>query len=230
MNRIAKYTFLSPEVQQRLQEIKRRIYLKMNGVTVEQMKNNGVVYSKNYGVSLPEIKLLAGQYAQDAALAQVLWHDNGRETMLLATFLHPAATFDETRAEEWVGKVTTLELAENLSRNLLCRLPFAGSKAVQWIRSDDCWACAVGYFTAAFAIGQLSTEQKRQILASVKQQAHIAEVAVYRAIALFVRKVASESAETLMRDLSGFESSALVAERIIYEELRTEAVYRVQQE
>ena len=225
---MAPYIYLSLELQQRLRDIKKSIYLKMNGITAESMKIAGINYSKNFGVSLPELKQMAAGIQPDKSLAMALWNDKTRETMMLATYLCPVAAVDEKMAEDWVADVTTLELAESLSRNLLCHISFAREKAAQWIQSDNYWACAVGYFTAAFGIEWLSWAQKQLILESVKQQRHVAEVPVYRAIALFVRKYASNKTEAaaLMQELSEFKNSTGMAKRIIYEELQTEAIYR----
>jgi 3-methyladenine DNA glycosylase AlkD len=224
-----QYMYLSAEVQQQLHSIKRKIYLKMNGVTAEQMEKIGVFYSKNYGVSLSEIKHLSEEYSKDGTLAQALWYEKIRETMLVATFLYPEADFDAVRAEEWVSDVSTLELAENLSRNLLCHLPFVGVKAVEWVRSDNYWKCAIGFFCAAFGWNNLSLDQKQGILLQVKQNRHINEVVVYRAMALFLRKQGSvnpEDAKTMLSFVDCFAASSNRAERYIYEEVQTDLKYR----
>jgi|GEM_PF-456442 DNA alkylation repair enzyme. len=225
----AEYVYLPADTLQQLQEIKRMIYLKMNGVTVEQMVRSGVCYPKNYGVSLPEIKQLSGRYAKNSALAQALWREKIRETMLLATFLCPTTGFDEGQADKWVENVTTLELAENISRNLLCHFAFIGAKAEEWVKSDSIWKCAVGFFCAAFGLDRFSQDQRRNMLLLVKQSGHLNEVSVYRAMALFLRKLGAQEVEVAKEVLAfvgSFEASSGRAERYIYEEVQTDLKYR----
>lgn len=224
-----KYTYLSVDVQKQVQEIKQMIYLKMNGVTVEQMEKNGIRYAKNYGVSLPEIKQLSGRYTENMVLARALWGERIRETMLLATFLCPKTDFDENMAEQWIADINTLELAENISRNLLCRLSFVGSKSLEWIQSDNIWKCAVGFFCAAFGLNQFSQDQRQKVLLQVKPCEFINEVPVYLAIALFLRKLGGgdvKTAKNILEYVSSFETSINRAERYIYEEVQTDLKYR----
>jgi 3-methyladenine DNA glycosylase AlkD len=226
---MTKYTYLPKEIQQQLHEIKKKIRLKMNGITSDQMKEAGVSYAENFGVSFPELKQMAIGLQPNAVLAQALWHEKIRETMLLATFLHPVERFDENLVEEWLKDITTLELTENISRNLLCRLPFVGTKTTQWMCSDNYWICATGFFTAAFGIDTLTDDQKRQLLQAAKHHRFITEIPVYSAIALFTRKLGSESRETAQRvinELKTFENSSILAEKFVYEELRTDLIYR----
>jgi 3-methyladenine DNA glycosylase AlkD len=229
MNMDIKYTYLPVDVQQQLQEIKRMIYLKMNGVTAEQMEKSGVCYSKNYGVSLPEIKQLSSRYTKNIALARALWNEKIRETMLLAIYLCPEADLDGNLVEKWVGDVVTLELAENISRNLLCRLSFVGAKSEEWTQSDNLWKCAVGFFCAAFGLDRFSQDQRQELLSQVKQCMFINEVPVYRAIALFLRKLGGENVATakdILEFVTPFESSSHRAEGYIYEEVQTDLKYR----
>lgn len=224
-----KYTYLPVDVQQQLQEIKRMIYLKMNGVTVEQMEKSGVCYAKNYGVSLPEIKQLSSRYAKNIALAKALWSEKIRETMLLATYLCPETDLDGDLVETWVADVDTLELTENISRNLLCRVSAIGIKSVEWAQSDNLWRCAVGYFCAAFGLDQFSQDQRRKLLSQVKQCKFINEVPVYRAIALFLRKLGGENVATakdILEFVTSFEASSHRGEGYIYEEVQTDLKYR----
>jgi 3-methyladenine DNA glycosylase AlkD len=225
----AEYVYLPADTQKQLQEIKKKIYLKMNGVTVEQMERSGVCYPKNYGVSFPEIRQLSGRYAKNSVLAQALWREKIRETMLMATFLYPETGFDESQADKWVEDVATLEMAENISRNLLCRLAFIGAKSEEWVKSDSVWKCAVGFFCAAFGLDRFSQDQRQNMLQQIKQSVLLNEVPVYRAVALFLRKLGGQdvqAANEVLVFVSPFEVSSGRAERYIYEEVQTDLKYR----
>ncbi|MTK54438.1 DNA alkylation repair protein [Paludibacter sp.] len=226
---MSKYIYISAETERQLKQIRRSVYLKMNGVTADRMKSDGVVYAKNYGVSLPELKQMAAKIPQDKTLAEALWRDKVRETMLLATFVYPVDEFEADIADEWVADVTTLELAENLSRNLLGKLSYIGSVAEAWVDSENYWICAVGFFSAAFAVERLTQEQKHALLLKVSQCAKFNEVPVCRAIALFLRKLGGQSQEdarAVMSFLTDFAMSETRAERYVYEEVKTDLEYR----
>jgi 3-methyladenine DNA glycosylase AlkD len=226
---MSKFIYISAETERQLKQIRRSIYLKMNGVTADRMTSDGVAYAKNYGVSLPELKQMAAKIPQDKALAEALWRNKVRETMLLATFIYPVEEFNENRAEEWVADVVTLELAENLSRNLLGKVSFVGSVAEAWVDSENYWICSVGFFSAAFAVERLTQEQKNALLMKVGQCIQVNEVPVCRAIALFLRKLGGQSqadAKEVMLFLADFAMSEARAGRYVYEEVKTDLEYR----
>jgi 3-methyladenine DNA glycosylase AlkD len=226
---MSKFIYISAETERQLKQIRRSVYLKMNGVTADRMKLDGLVYVKNYGVSLPELKQMTAKIPQDKALAEALWRDKVRETMLLATFVYPVEEFNENRAEEWVADVVTLELAENLSRNLLGKVSYVGSVAEAWVDSENYWICSVGFFSAAFAVERLTQEQKDALLLKVRQCIRVNEVPVCRAIALFLRKLGGQSqadAKVAMSFLADFAMSESRAERYVYEEVKTDLEYR----
>jgi len=224
-----KYAFISSDVQRQLNGIKRLIYLKMNGITADSMANNGIRYAKNYGVSLPEIKLMAQAIVPDHALAQLLWQEKIRETMLLATYIQPADSFDEALSELWLIDIQNLELAEQISRNLFARLPFMPDKVSEWSGSDNVWCCSVGFFTAAFGCNRLSAETKAFLQNVALTTLVRDELPVYRAIALFLRKKGAENraeAVSVLQAIASFASSSKLAENYIFEEVSTDLKYK----
>ena len=68
-----------------LRDIRTQLRLNMNGVISSSMREKGMNYRLIFGVPLPEIKLIATRYRQDAELAQALWNEDIREFKILAT-------------------------------------------------------------------------------------------------------------------------------------------------
>jgi 3-methyladenine DNA glycosylase AlkD len=224
-----RFTYLTSDVVLQLQAIKKAIYLKMNGVTVESMERSGVCYHKSFGVSLPEIKQLAIKITPNHSLAQSLWHEKIRETMLIASFIQPLESFNEELAADWLADVNNAELAEQLSRNLFGRLPFAPDKVVEWGRSDDKWLCAVGFFTAAFCCDRLTPDDKTNLLKEVLKCTLLNEPPVYRAVALFLRKLGAtgrEEANAVLAAIKDYGTSTVRAKKYIFEEVNTDLNYR----
>ncbi len=109
----------------RLREIRTQLRLAMNGVASASMREKGVVYKLNFGVSLPEIKQIAAGHQPDSELAEALWKEDIREFKILASMLQPTESFSKEQAGQWVKEIPYLEIAEQCCRNLFARLPYA---------------------------------------------------------------------------------------------------------
>ena len=59
-------------IDSRLKEIKQSFRLQMNGVAAQSMRDKGLDYHVNWGVSLPALKAKAAQIGKDYDLALAL--------------------------------------------------------------------------------------------------------------------------------------------------------------
>lgn len=50
------------DLHEQLKEIKTQLRLSMNGAVSQSMREKGLVYKLNFGVELPRIKAIAGEY------------------------------------------------------------------------------------------------------------------------------------------------------------------------
>ena len=82
---------MKQETQDKLKQIKQRFRLMMNGMASQSMREKGLGYSINWGISLPALKTLAEEYGKDYDLAIELWKENIRECKILATLIMPPA-------------------------------------------------------------------------------------------------------------------------------------------
>lgn len=103
---------------EQVKQIKRSFRLYMNGVTSTSMRQKGLDYKINWGVSQMDLRHMAEQYGKDKALAAALWQENIRECKILATLIMPAADFTASEAMEWAATLSTVELAETAVFNL----------------------------------------------------------------------------------------------------------------
>ena len=111
------------KVEAYLKKAKHLLMLSMNGVVSESMSS--LEYRLNYGVSLPRIIELSQRFPKDTLLANCFWNTNCRELKIMATLLYPEDKFSEEVFYQWLPKCSTMELAEQLSRNLLVKLPWS---------------------------------------------------------------------------------------------------------
>jgi len=152
---------LTTEITEKVKEIKRSFRLQMNGVASTSMREKGVSYGINWGISLPQLRDQAASLGKNYALAIALWKENVRECKILATLLMPAEQMLPEVADIWMEQMPTVEMAEISALNLFQLLPYAAEKAYQWIASDNELRQVCGYHTLArlFARGQEPNER-----------------------------------------------------------------------
>lgn len=129
--------FLQDDISDKVDQIIKRLNKLMDGNVSAQMKHHGLEYKLNYGASLLWVRNLSEEYGNNNELANRLWHRQIRETMLLATFVADAQTISNARIEEWGDSLQHDEIAEQLGNNLLWKINFLESLAMDWLGSGS---------------------------------------------------------------------------------------------
>ena len=143
-----RHTTTDIMLHDRLREIRTQLRLAMNGIASASMREKGVVYKLNFGVSLPEIKQIAAAHQPDSELAAALWKEDVREFKILASMLQPTEDFSMEQAKQWVEEIPYLEIAEQCCRNLFARLPYAGGFIQELIaKGEGEYALTAAYLT-----------------------------------------------------------------------------------
>ena len=132
------------EVRDKLKQIKSRFRLLMNGVASQSMREKGIGYKINWGISLPALKGLAVEYGKDYELAIELWKEDIRECKILATLIMPVEAVRPDLAELWVGQIENQEIAEMAAFNLFQYIDCADGLALKWISSDSAFVQICG--------------------------------------------------------------------------------------
>ena len=145
------------ELNKQIAQIRRNIVLSMNGEVSIQMRRNGIVYERNYGVDIPRLKQIAAKYSPNHELAQALWQLKIRESMILASLLEPIEEFTMEDACNWLKDFSHTEIIEQVSQNLLSKLTFAESLCLDWANSKDTKAQTTAFFVAARIYNKLTT-------------------------------------------------------------------------
>ena len=109
----------------------------MNGPLAQSLRERGLRYKLIFGIELPRLKEIAAHYTPDHDFAQALWKEDIRECRILAGYLQPAETFLPELADIWLEAMHDTEIIDYTCMNLFRRLPYAQTKAFQWIASDD---------------------------------------------------------------------------------------------
>lgn len=149
------------EINEKLKEIKRSFRSVMNGVASHSMREKGVGYKLNWGVSLVLLREMAANYGKDYDLAIALWKEDIRECKILATLIMPADQLLPEVADIWLEQTTSQEMAEMLAANLLKDVSYAPEIAYRWIASDKDipQICGFSILSRLFMNGQEPNER-----------------------------------------------------------------------
>lgn len=129
-----------------LRDIRKRCLMAMNGIASASMRQRGLDYKLNFGLSIQQIKDLSKRYQPDVELAEILWRDNTRELKILAALLYPVESFTKEKADKWVSEISNQEIREQVCINLFQNLPYARSIALEWANSSEMEVRTTGYW------------------------------------------------------------------------------------
>ena len=77
------------DAREKAKEIRQRFRSRMDGVVSQNMRDRGVVYHINWGISLKHLRELSEEFTPDYHVALELWKDNVRESKIMALMLMP---------------------------------------------------------------------------------------------------------------------------------------------
>ena len=160
---------MNKDIQEQVKEIKRSFRTLMDGATAASMRQKGLDYKLNWGVTLPRLKEMATEIGQNYDLAIELWKENVRECKILATMLMPPKEMLPEVVDIWMEQTDTVELAEQAAFNLYQYLDYAGDKAYQWIASTEDLPQICGYHVLSRLFQQQLTPNEQGINEFVDQ-------------------------------------------------------------
>lgn len=203
-----------------LQEIRKKLRLAMNGITSSAMREKGVNYKLNFGVSIMTLRKIAGDYAPNAALAKELWKEDTRELKILATLIQPPESF--TKTLDWVNDIENLELAEQASMNLFSKTPEAPDNAIKLIQSKKIYPQICGYliYVRLFMAGYQLNENKNVYFTQVVKSLDSESLMIKNAALASLKKLGRQSI-ILAKDIL----TQCQTKPSVYEELKFEFDY-----
>jgi hypothetical protein len=166
----------------------------MNGITADYMKNSGIIYKLNFGVSIPRIKEIAQGYRPNSDLADRLWVIGIRETMIMSTLIQPIEGFKIEKAMSRIDGTDKMELVEQLSMNLLAKLPYATTLCTQCINSPRLWTQITGFMLLLRIYQQFSKSELIQLIDKTFELADTNEFHLYKAIGLSLSRCCRKDA------------------------------------
>ena len=147
------------ETEKKLQQILMLIKLRKSGEVSDLMKQKGINYKINWGLSIIDLREIAKQFEPDHLLALKLWNKQWRETMILATLIDDPKQVTEEQIDFWTKSFENTEIAEQASANLWVKTKFAFIKAMEWCRAKK----HIVRYTGIHLIGRLAITDKSAI-------------------------------------------------------------------
>jgi len=167
-------------MKEKIKEIKQSFHQLMDGSIAQSMRDKGVDYHLNWGVTLPRLRKMAEELKAESHepkalydLAIALWKENVRECKILATMIMPPDKILPEVVDIWMEQTETIEIAEQAAMNLYQYLPYAPMKAYEWMASDkDLYQlCGFHVLSRLFMNGQ---EPNERGINEFLDQAHVA--------------------------------------------------------
>ncbi|OJV39369.1 MAG: hypothetical protein BGO29_07760 [Bacteroidales bacterium 36-12] len=224
-----KYILSDPTLDLQISKIRRQIVLSMNGEVSASMKNHGIVYAKNYGVSIIRLREIAKTTDKNHDVAQRLWMTNIRETLIMATLLQPEQTFTKELALQWQSKCDNIELIEQACINLYQHLDYASEICLQFISSDDIKQKTFGFTLALWIYDKLTFEDIITITEEIiTSQLSLDDVVLMNKIAQSCAKFTRKDEETAMYIFESFKvyaDSELSSLKHIYQTISQELIF-----
>ena len=143
--------------ERQYRELLSQISMHRSGEVADLMKQRGILYKMNWGVSLTDLRAMAAEVRPSHLLALKLWNKQWRETMILATLVDEPGEVTEQQMDYWTHRFENIEIAEQASANLWWRTPFAYAKALEWCRGKK----HLIRFTAVHLAGRLALSDRK---------------------------------------------------------------------
>ncbi len=155
-----------------VREIKQSFNSYKNGVVAQSMRDKGVSYHVNWGVSITDLQHIASRYEADRALARSLWTNNVRECQIIALMLMPPEDITSEDVEAVMSRLHTTELAELAAFLLFQHVNQKANIALDNINSADTYRklCAFHIILRAIRQGCNLTQEQRATIKWVSRQ------------------------------------------------------------
>lgn len=124
-----------------IKEIIERLASLENPANIAGMACFGIVSKKAFGVSAPELKLLAKEIKKSSenrhALALELWKTAIHEARIIAYLIDNPKEVTEKQMESWAKDFDNWAICDSTCGTLFCKTPFAYEKAFVWSEREE---------------------------------------------------------------------------------------------
>jgi 3-methyladenine DNA glycosylase AlkD len=130
-------------------EIMKKLKALANPEAVAGMARFGISPKNTYGVSIPNLRVIAKESGRNHLLAQQLWASGVHEARILASMIDDPRMVTEEQMENWVKDFDSWDVCDQCCSNLFDKTRFAHQKAVEWSRKKEEFVKRAGFVLMA---------------------------------------------------------------------------------
>jgi 3-methyladenine DNA glycosylase AlkD len=119
-----------------LDEILQKLQLLADPASREQMKRFGINTQGALGVSIYDLRRLAGKL-RDHDLAEQLWQTGIHEARILASIVDDPSRVTPAQMDCWVKDFDSWDVCDQVTTNLFDICPYAYQKALEWAEREE---------------------------------------------------------------------------------------------
>lgn len=135
--RFARYFTSYRIMEEKAMDIIARVRQRMNGAVVESMRESGIIYKVNYGVTIPELQQIAQPFKGDHDLAIRLFEEDIRECKIMASMIDDPEKVTGDQIDSWSEEFNNHEIVEQVCNNLFWKSDFALARSYEWCLDED---------------------------------------------------------------------------------------------
>ncbi len=153
------------EIRQTYIKINKHIFNLRDGEVLQMQQEYGAKHKKSLGVPIIALENLAKEYEASHEVAKLLWEFGGREQTIVAAMLEEPEKVELEELETYLLQTHTPELWEQLTRQLLRRLPFIAQYIKKWLSREE----EVLHIFAILSLGYLPDIFSEELLQQLMQ-------------------------------------------------------------
>jgi 3-methyladenine DNA glycosylase AlkD len=120
-----------------IEDVLKKLKEKANSDNLEGMSRFGITIDHRLGVSVPEMRKTAKEFAKDHRLALELWETGIAEARILASMIDDPEQVTEKQMEKWVKDFNSWDVCDQVCSNLFDKTPWAWQKISEWAGREE---------------------------------------------------------------------------------------------
>ena len=209
-------------------ELLRLVVAAQNGPVSDMLRNAGMKYKTIYGLSMFDLRRIAGKFYPDTQLAEELWKKDVREFKVLSLLIDDPSQATKETVLRRANEFHNIELAEQAGGYFFPKLPFAADLVTPLCQSENEFTQAAGFILAgklAQSEKEIPNEQFVEYLQLALPYGASASLPLRRAISTalrligrrngFLNKEARKVTEAIARHQT--ESAIWIEEEVLFE-------------
>jgi len=113
------------------------------------MARYGINPAAAYGVSIPELRKIAGTAKRNHPLAEMLWSSGIHEARILAAMIDDPKEVADDQMEQWAQDFNSWDLCDQCCNNLFRKVSHAHEKALEWSSRQEEFVKRAGFVLMA---------------------------------------------------------------------------------